>query len=445
MFKKILLLGVTVCTAAVNVRKSYVVSFHNSMDSDTMGTLLDSAGAIVERQLTCTRGVVASLPDSGHQFLQSIEGAKLLNLTETSGFHGQGNASKSMRTRRSKGGKGKGNGKGGACQCPSNPGYSLSPAQVTTLKNTIKANIDLEAGSYAGSRTDSIGELLRLVFHDAMSFDRHNTNGVLAGANGCINLMFFDNRGLQDSVTFLQGVQNNAGFEVSMADLVVIGGIAAIEAANGPTMPFRSGRLDTDCSCEPDFAPNPESDGARRGTSELRDSLVRRLGLSERDVAAIMGSHTVGRTQEQNIGFEGGWIPPPDRSTFNNLYYVVMFQRPWVKTTKASPHVAGQDLTEWRSPLESINAMMLNTDAAIGFEISNGCNIFGEDPLNFLATGGSDGNPAPFIPSPLVPCRIRGDKFGRAAQDFAADNNVWLAAYEEAFTKMTERTVPCWA
>ena len=141
---------------------------------------------------------------------------------------------------------------------------------------------------------------------------------------------------------------------------------------------------------------------------------------------------------ESNSGYSGGWIPPPDRSTFNNLYYIVMLQRPWVKTTKTSILDPSATLTEWRSPLVVIDAMMLNIDAILGFNIDDGCNVFGEEPFDFLTEGGAD-----FVPDVIQNCVVRTDEYGTAVQDFAASNDVWLEEYVSAFTKMVDDTVPC--
>ena len=146
-----------------------------------------------------------------------------------------------------------------------------------------------------------------------------------------------------------------------------------------------------------------------------------------------------------NSGYSGGWIPPDQRSTFDNLYYIVMLNRPWVKTTVASRLDPSVTLTEWRSPLLEIDAMMLNIDAILGFKDIGNCNVFGEDPLGFLQLDVSEGG-ASFTPAPedIVNCVVRDDdEYGIAVQDFAADNDVFLADYVSAFTKMIDDTVPC--
>ena len=121
-----------------------------------------------------------------------------------------------------------------------------------------------------------------------------------------------------------------------------------------------------------------------------------------------------------------------------------MLNRPWVKTTVTSRLDPSVQLTEWRSPLAAIDAMMLNIDAVLGFEDTGNCNVFGLDPLGFLDLSVDEGGSA-FSPAPenIVNCPLRSDEYGTAVQEFAADNEVFLRDYVSAFTKMVDKTVAC--
>jgi len=126
----------------------------------------------------------------------------------------------------------------------------------------------------------------------------------------------------------------------------------------------------------------------------------------------------------------------------------VIVNRPWVKIETTSRLDGTSILTEWRSPLLEIDAMMLNIDAVLGFEIDDNCNVFGEDPENFFDTGGGtdeNGDPivSPFKPDEIRQCEARADEYGAAVSEFAASNDAFVTAYEEAFLKLVERTVPC--
>lgn len=329
--------------------------------------------------------------------------------------------------------------------CPSTKNIpKVTGNDVGKIKTEIKSNLQKGPGSFAGSLSNSLGELLRLVFHDVSAFDiRNNSTKDLSGLNGCVNMDFASNAGLTDAISFLLFVKFETNVQISMADLIVLGAITAIEEGGGPSIPFRYGRIDVPCNCETDFFPDPESADALVGTGELDVTMRDRNGFTRREITALLGSHTFGKLESFNAGYSGGWIPPTERATFNNLYYVVMLNRPWVKTTVESRLDPGKNLTEWRSPLVAIDAMMLNIDAVLGFNIDGGCNVFGLDPFNFTGTGGEGGGSADFVPETLVNCTLRNDEYGQAVQDFAANNTVWEEAYVTAFIKMVEDTVPC--
>lgn len=454
--------SIEIADATNDDRRRYVLSYNQAVSLDDVEAVLDSLGASLERPLTCTRGLLISFDrDDILDTTVGYEGFKLLPIPSGSNEHHLSVAHmnnlqaveehdeeerqlmKSSKKKnkckcknfddvyKNKKGKNKGKGKGG--------NKKMTVWQVEEIKELIKQDIAMGANSYAGSESDSIGELLRLTFHDTSPFDIDNDDKYnLSGLNGCVDLSFSSNAGLQSAIAFLTEIKSNSGIAISFADLIVLGGIAAVEAAGGPSIPFKYGRIDVPCECETNFFPNPESTAAQT-TAELDTSMRDRLGLTRREITALLGSHTVGRLEVGNSGYSGGWIPPANRSTFNNLYYIVMLNRPWVLTKK---EIRGKELTEWRSPLVEIDAMMLNIDAILGFEIDDGCNVFGLDPLDFLTTGNGT-SAADFVPADIVNCTVRTDEYGQAVQDFSIDNDLWLQEYEAAFVKMVETTVPC--
>lgn len=454
-----------VATAEEISSRRYVLSYGADITLDDVESVVGLLDAKVERPLTCTRGVVIST--EGETFFDkndvAFSGFSLLPIANAHphqaeieerelgsrnifGRHSKPRVRTKVGRQRTPREHNKPKPPNGQSRCNCDrlrdvyENNALAQEEVTALKGAIKANIDLDSGSYAGSTTDSIGELLRLVFHDVAAFDANNRDSSdLSGLNGCVDLNFPSNAGLQSAIDFLTRLRTDSGIAISFADLFVLGAIAAVEAAGGPSIAFQYGRVDVPCGrCEHNFFPDPESPAAQT-TAELDTSMRDRLGLTRREITALLGSHTVGRLEVVNSGYSGGWIPPEERSTFSNLYYFVMIERPWVKTTK---EIDGKILTEWRSPKIEIDAMMLNIDAILGFEIED-CNVFGEDPENFLGTGGLDGNLADFVPADIVNCTRRNDEYGTAVADFAADNDVWLDEYAMAFTKMVETTVPC--
>jgi len=274
----------------VSAMDDYVVSFDRSFKG--VDDALAEADAKVQRQLTCTRGVVASLSEEGKETLQTYEGVKVLPLN---GDHHGHPTPVARALRGPEGGDQMGRNGGSrepsrsgsdfSCgQCPPPPrnggAFELTVADIDLIKNEIKSNLALGEGSYAGSLTNSIGELLRLVFHDASAFDLSVSN--LSGLNGCVDLNFPANNGLHSALTFLEvlrsSLKDDRNIKISRADMHVLGAMAAIEQAGGPVMPFKYGRRDVDCSCEDNFFPDPESEAAKTGTGELdttmRDSTI---------------------------------------------------------------------------------------------------------------------------------------------------------------------------
>jgi hypothetical protein len=105
------------------------------------------------------------------------------------------------------------------------------------IKNLLKDNIELDEQSFAGSKSDSCGELLRLVFHDVLPFVKGS--GSMGGLNGCVDLVFASNAGTQSSIQFVEETRSylldTANIAISTADLFVLAAIVSIEATGGPT------------------------------------------------------------------------------------------------------------------------------------------------------------------------------------------------------------------
>ncbi|KAK2979767.1 hypothetical protein RJ640_026396 [Escallonia rubra] len=133
------------------------------------------------------------------------------------------------------------------------------------------------------------------------------------------------------SMTYLTiSVPNGSGFaliseevkakhpKISYADLYQLAGVVAVEVTGGPTIDFVAGRKDsTDCTKEgrlPD---------AKQGAPHLRD-IFYRMGLSDKDIVALSGGHTLGRAHRERSGFEGPWTAEPLK--FDNSYFVELLK-----------------------------------------------------------------------------------------------------------------------
>jgi catalase (peroxidase I) len=406
-------------------KQRYVLNYEPHVDLDDLEDAIIEAGATLERQLTCTRGVVISIDSKGdgYEHLQSKAGFSMLpvasahpttsSTTATIAIDATGNH-RSLAM----------NNAGSTCDfvCDRTQIACLTVDDVDKLKGMIKENLLLGDMSYAGSLRDSAGELVRLSFHDASNFVKGS--GSMSGLNGCVDMSFGPNVGLQSSITFLEETRELSGISISNADLTVLGAIVAIEATGGPTITFHYGRIDVPCECQVNANPNPESQDARTSTKELDRMMRDQLGLTRRDITALLGSHSIGRLDADKSGYDGGWVGKSDRDTFDNKYYDVLLNSAWVKTEK---NMQGKTLTEWKINFPGSDIIMLNTDAVLGFHI-DGCDRFGGSP----DTSGL-----------FIDCLPRDDEYGRAVRDFAADKELWFADYVSAFVKMTEELVPC--
>ncbi|XP_051151176.1 putative L-ascorbate peroxidase 6 isoform X2 [Andrographis paniculata] len=130
---------------------------------------------------------------------------------------------------------------------------------------------------------------LRLVFHDAGTFDMDDKTG---GMNGSIvyELERPENMGLDKSLKVLEKAkgQTDTVNPVSWADLIAVAGAEAVEICGGPKIPVQLGRID---------AKVPDPDG-RLPQESLDASTMKQFfkkkGFSIQELVALSGAHTLG-------------------------------------------------------------------------------------------------------------------------------------------------------
>ncbi len=176
-------------------------------------------------------------------------------------------------------------------------GNALSDADVATVKAAIMAT-DL-----------TITELVETAWASASTFRRSDFRG---GANGGRIRLAPQNEWavnkpaqLRRVLSALEGVQSSAGVSVSMADLIVLGGAAAVEAAakaggNDVTVSVSTGRGDAtqeQTEIESFAWLEPKNDGFRnflgKGSSHVAEHLLvdraQLLDLGAPEMAALVG------------------------------------------------------------------------------------------------------------------------------------------------------------
>jgi len=91
--------------------------------------------------------------------------------------------------------------------------------------------------------------------------------------------------------------------------------------------------------------------------------LMQRLGISWRELTALMGVHTIGTGEEAFSGFVGQWTKKNDK--FNNDFYKDLLKLPWVPDTAENGRLFFklQDAKGSRK-----NRMMLSTDMCLAWK-----------------------------------------------------------------------------
>ncbi|KAG0524181.1 hypothetical protein BDA96_07G188200 [Sorghum bicolor] len=156
--------------------------------------------------------------------------------------------------------------------------------------------------------------MLRLAWHDAGTYDVKTKTG---GANGSIRYeeeyTHGSNAGLKIAIDLLEPIKAKNP-KITYADLYQLAGVVAVEVTGGPTVEFIPGRRDSSVCPREGRLPD-----AKKGAPHLRD-IFYRMGLSDKDIVALSGGHTLGRAHPDRSGFEGAWTKEPLK--FDNSYFL---------------------------------------------------------------------------------------------------------------------------
>ena len=166
-----------------------------------------------------------------------------------------------------------------------------------------------------------------------MDYDPSAAEGEQGGSDGCVDFEDVDNTGLDGCVhkdeNSLQQVYSDWCEQVSLADFIVIAAEAVMSAsATSPidfATSFKYGRS-TSATCSFNHGRLPTGSDT---CTEVEETFVDRLGLSWAETAALMGVHTIGRTNPDNSGFSGWWSDGANQQIFNNDYYRSIMLKGW--------------------------------------------------------------------------------------------------------------------
>ncbi|XP_051139483.1 probable L-ascorbate peroxidase 4, peroxisomal [Andrographis paniculata] len=156
--------------------------------------------------------------------------------------------------------------------------------------------------------------MLRLAWHDAGTYDAKTKTG---GPNGSIRneveYMHAANNGIKIAIDLCEEIKLKHP-KITYADLYQLAGVVAVELTGGPTIDFAPGRKDSAVSPEEGRLPDANGDALH-----LRDVFYR-MGLTDKDIVALSGGHTLGKAHRERSGFEGTWTKEPLK--FDNSYFV---------------------------------------------------------------------------------------------------------------------------
>ncbi|CAN4083456.1 unnamed protein product [Withania somnifera] len=183
------------------------------------------------------------------------------------------------------------------------------------LKEIDKARRDLRA---LISSKNCAPIMLRLAWHDAGTYDaKTRTGGPDGSIRNEVEYKHAANSGLKIAIDLCEEIKARHP-KITYADLYQLAGVVAVEVTGGPTIDFVPGRKDS--SSSPDEGRLPD---AKQGPKHLRDVFYR-MGLSDKDVVALSGGHTLGRAHPERSGFEGPWTKEPLK--FDNSYFLELLK-----------------------------------------------------------------------------------------------------------------------
>jgi len=230
---------------------------------------------------------------------------------------------------------------------PAHEGDVIGDKEIAALKEQILAS-DL-----------SVSQLVNTAWASASTFRGSDLRG---GANGArINLApqkdwdINTSSGVADVIAKLDSIRESSGFNVSLADMIVLGGCAAIEKASGASVPFTPGRTDaTQEHTDVDSFEvlEPKFDGFRnykntrdpRSTEALLVDKAQLLTLSSPEMTVLVGGL---RSLDANAGGSKHGVLTDNPGTLNNDFFVNILDMgiAWKATDASEEMFEGRDRT----------------------------------------------------------------------------------------------------
>ena len=255
------------------------------------------------------------------------------------------------------------------CFCFAMPVVQLASAALSLPSHTaafslpsLKANLaQLMTSPAAGADGNLAPFFVMLAWHSAASYSSSTQQGGTDGANIRFppESLWPQNQAVAPALRLLQHfrLQHN----ISLADVITLAGVVAVEQVRGPSIPWRPGRTDSSHSPLPPTLtsriPSPRS-----SQSALHHSFSS-LSLTSREMVAVTGAHSLGRCHRALSGYDGQWTHRPHRFTADFFRLLVTEKwrpRHWDGPLQYENVRQGADGRE-----ESGGLMMLPSDMAL--------------------------------------------------------------------------------
>lgn len=287
-----------------------------------------------------------------------------------------------------------------------------------------------------GDRSDLMGLLVRLPFHDAATYNVTEDGKSSGGSDGCVDLASPENKGLQEAIDLLEPIRLDAWYleydgegnlqnkTLSRADVWALAGNVMIEEAGGPRLEYKLGRTDAPLEGGCDGQGSRHIGSESTSSTEVEEAFVRRLNFTHREVVALIGAHVLGRANLNNSGYDGPWVKRNDE--FTNAYFVDLLHKPWIKQ-KEDVEPFGERTT-WRRFADGRmffeEEIMLQTDVDLAFQTTGGY---------FCSRVGGTFNRETSCPNATHP-------FADNVREFARDEEAWREVFAKAWAKLTSMT-----
>lgn len=197
------------------------------------------------------------------------------------------------------------------------------------------------------------------------------------------------NAGLDFALDLLAPIKEEFGDSLSWADLIVLAGNTGLEMAGAPKLPFCGGRTDATEDGDAGVMEPLLNEDMSNSLDDLQESALL-LGVTPREWTALMGRRSLGRHHGMRGGFMGHTDETP--TMMDNEYFKSLLSNDWQSFTNPET-----DQDQYKASLEGGDfAYALRSDYLLTLE----------------------------------------PQFLTAAQDFAADNDMFLEEFAAAWTKV---------